>query len=371
MLFDDLCKLAERSFPRFQDKCRQARIFRLQMEDAKPGEKATEEWEEDERLIENLRLPFGVIALEHAPEREFRGTQSTILWSIGKDEERRFGFALLLTQGPGELVLGYGETVLFPDGKFDFKNPRSETNRWAVTSSLDVAFIENGKPSRMRARLPDGSVMEGRLVRVRETSESLQKRAVTEGRNVPGVTDAVRAALDAMDNAGSEAFERVAEKLSDKDKAVLRQCITTQKAVATEVREECASKMIVYGLYLAAVEVAFINTPSRFVVEETPIHPAPPLQKGAIRRSPYRPHYIVLKPEQIRRTLIPPAAPAVGEPPIPGGHVKPHERRGHWRTYRAERYKNVKNQRRWIEAMWVGPQDAVVGPNRYVVRIDL
>ncbi len=54
------------------------------------------------------------------------------------------------------------------------------------------------------------------------------------------------------------------------------------------------------------------------------------------------------------------------------GPVGAHERRGHWRRYRDERYsEETRSRPQWIEATWVGPSEAEVGAHRYRVRLDL
>jgi hypothetical protein len=51
-----------------------------------------------------------------------------------------------------------------------------------------------------------------------------------------------------------------------------------------------------------------------------------------------------------------------------GCTVGPYKRWGHWRTYRHERFKNVKGKRVWIEAHWVGDKEWANYGNTYRVR---
>ena len=51
-----------------------------------------------------------------------------------------------------------------------------------------------------------------------------------------------------------------------------------------------------------------------------------------------------------------------------GGVVIPYKRWGHWRTYRHERFKNVKGQRKWIEPYWVGDKEWRNSGDVYRVR---
>jgi hypothetical protein len=44
-----------------------------------------------------------------------------------------------------------------------------------------------------------------------------------------------------------------------------------------------------------------------------------------------------------------------------GTHASPipHQRKGHWREYRHERFKHVRGQRVWVRPMWIGPKEWV------------
>lgn len=48
-----------------------------------------------------------------------------------------------------------------------------------------------------------------------------------------------------------------------------------------------------------------------------------------------------------------------------------HFRRGHWRTFRSDRYKNVQGDRTWIDAVWIGESEATMKNVRYKIRLDL
>ena len=118
----------------------------------------------------------------------------------------------------------------------------------------------------------------------------------------------------------------------------------------------------------AIAELDSFNQPNHWILEETP---ARPRREGKVRREPRsheRPRYTLLKPEQIREKL---GLPDPGEEG--GTSPTPHERRGHWRTYRHERFaaSGLASKRRWIKATWVGPSEAVIGKRRYKVCLDL
>lgn len=110
------------------------------------------------------------------------------------------------------------------------------------------------------------------------------------------------------------------------------------------------------GVYLAVNE---INSPTKWIVEETPIHllKKPKKPQGAeIRRSVDRPKYLILTPTEIRKkmTLQNPVVNPGSRGPLTG----PQERRGHWRTYRNEKYSEERREKpQWINSYWAGPHE--------------
>lgn len=117
----------------------------------------------------------------------------------------------------------------------------------------------------------------------------------------------------------------------------------------------------------AIAEINAFNQPNRWILEESPA--TPPREGKKQKREPRsheRPRYTLLKPEQIREKL---GMPPLGSPDATS--PRPHERRGHWRTYRDARFTKLMSQRRWVKAAWIGPSEVVVGKRRYKVMLDL
>ena len=119
----------------------------------------------------------------------------------------------------------------------------------------------------------------------------------------------------------------------------------------------------------------YFNSPNRFIVEECPIKAMARWKKrkerdrrknkpvSRIRRRSDRPVYTLLRPKEIRAKL--------GLPPLEsGGPRQPHERRRHYRTYRDERYVNMRDRTVIIPACWCGPSEACVGNRRYRILLD-
>lgn len=125
----------------------------------------------------------------------------------------------------------------------------------------------------------------------------------------------------------------------------------------------------VIGNVLTAIEELLLAQKDRqlFVLEKTPVKPRN-VGKGRILRSHDRARYVLLQPDAIRKLLqCDQASPGTTE----GKTKAPHERRRHWRTLRSERFTEKRGQRVLIPAVWVGPEQAVVGKVRYKVRLDV
>ncbi|MBU1194027.1 MAG: hypothetical protein KKE62_01660 [Proteobacteria bacterium] len=104
-----------------------------------------------------------------------------------------------------------------------------------------------------------------------------------------------------------------------------------------------------------------------FILETTPKKVRKP-KPGKVPRSHERPYYTLLTPKKIRKKLnLEDPTSETGSHSSPA----PHERRGHWRTYRDERYKNMRGKRQWIGPVWIGASEAKVGNKIYKVRLDL
>lgn len=132
---------------------------------------------------------------------------------------------------------------------------------------------------------------------------------------------------------------------------------------------ERVTRSVLRNVMTAFEELFYFNVPSRFVVEKTVVKQRPPNPNTVIPRSETRPHFILLTPDQIRDTL---SREDVGQDP---GTVrkspKPHHRRRHYRRLKSDRYKEARGKTVCVPAVWVGPEEGIVGPNRYRVRLDL
>lgn len=119
----------------------------------------------------------------------------------------------------------------------------------------------------------------------------------------------------------------------------------------------------------AIQEVMLLNTPSHFIIEEAPAKP--PKKQKKIPRKEDRPVYTLLKPDAVRRILVPECGTATDTPPTERTSPSPHLRRRHYRTLRSDRFTGKKGQLVEVKAAWVGPEERIVGGKRYRIRLDL
>jgi len=127
-----------------------------------------------------------------------------------------------------------------------------------------------------------------------------------------------------------------------------------------EEQQEVLAAMAEANAMIALLYLSQINSIDYFILEETPSK-QPHLHKDRILRSHERPQYCILRPRAIRQIV------QLADPEEEHGHKAPHERRGCWRTYRDDRYVNVKGKRVWIHATWIGDDEAIVGNRKYRV----
>ena len=110
-------------------------------------------------------------------------------------------------------------------------------------------------------------------------------------------------------------------------------------------------------------EVLHLIKPKNFILEETPKKVRTSTIK--VPRMHERPIFTILKPNEIRKKM------GLKNPLTEGSPKTPHERSGHFRTLKNERYGDRVGDRIWIKPTWVGTSEAMVGNKFYKVRLDL
>lgn len=113
----------------------------------------------------------------------------------------------------------------------------------------------------------------------------------------------------------------------------------------------------------ALQELVYFMHPKNFILETKPKKIRKPGKKTP--RKHERSIYTVLEPGVIRETM------GLSCPAAEGGERTAHERRGHNRALRHERYGESRGKTIWIQPTWIGPSEAVVGNKKYKVRLDI
>lgn len=115
----------------------------------------------------------------------------------------------------------------------------------------------------------------------------------------------------------------------------------------------------------AIQEVLYANTPNKFILEETPNKRRQQI-RGRIARSRDRPMYTLVSPQKIReRMKLPDNHNGEKQTRLFLG------RRAHPRTYHDQRYINMQGKTVMIPAIWPGESIKVVGNKRYKIMLDL
>jgi hypothetical protein len=146
---------------------------------------------------------------------------------------------------------------------------------------------------------------------------------------------------------------------------------SVQRLVMVDKHHQC--KDVSYGMEetasairsakTAIEEMLYANTPSRFILEKSPVK-SRKVPVGRILRSHDRAKYTLLDPSKIREQMKLPSLESLGI------KVIPHHIRRHYRTLRAECFKAMRGHRILVSQGWVGPSENVVGKQRYKVLLD-
>ena len=127
-------------------------------------------------------------------------------------------------------------------------------------------------------------------------------------------------------------------------------------------------------LFDAFIGIAIVNTPARFVVQESTEGIEKQRKKILAKKHPrlirtdLRPKYTLLRPNEIRKLR------GDRNDPTPGAtHSSPcpHLRRRHMRTFHSQYFRNRQGQSITIEAKWIGPSEFQTAGKLYKVLLDI
>lgn len=308
MIFDLFARLCERHYPILVPILKQARLFHF------PAYAQTflaKEHSEEERkfMQEMFFLPFPVIAVEDK-------VSCILMWDAVKDQrginQRRFVAECLPALVPEEEGLRKDE----PCSVEEYEKTISDLP--PKTATISVGKIDSFIVESQKRHLIEGSLQDAFLA-----SKKGGLLVSTEK-------------MKALRHGNSGSWE-------NSTRAFLRNVCT------------------------ALEEVAYLNTPDRFILEKSPFRGSKKKkQQTGIARSHDRPIYTLLRPKEIREEM------KLSEPTAVGGlSRRPHERRAHTRTFKSDRFTNKKNKSIIISATWIGPKENIVGKTRYKVLVDL
>lgn len=333
MMFDLLASVVERHLPRHTQTMARAKIFRLEPRHsfASAGE-AIDAWEPDERTIENFRLPFKVVAIEYAPERR-ASSDSCVVLSFRDETTRSMDFIVACCTNRDNVTIAAGVCHALPNAE-----QSCDLSKWDKILQVQEMAIWDGNKRGV-------SPVESRLDWIDHDLER----------------------IDCLEKGNS--VERALAKHASG--VPLAEAIGTLDCSLPEVQRQVAKLQnhVAHGrLVVGVLSVLIINEPACFVVEERPLS-TPRGTSLPIRRSHDRPHFIVLKPRQIRERFF--WQDEAENDDEEKRHVGAHERRGHFRRLQSNRFVKAKGHTIWIKPMWVGPEESVKNGNRYKVRLDL
>lgn len=318
MLFDKICKIAEREFPKLENELRKTRLFHFP---GNPHQFLPTEVDNEivKFLKEQFMLPFSSVAIEDnaglvlikdiyknvkgidnprefidiirmsAPQEAFRESEEELISRRKLDLETK-GF---IDYDPVTITSGRIDAVHWVSGKEFFAE--------CTLHGIMIAFI-NPRDKKKHIQ----SIYSGTKLKTHLTSEQLD-------------TYLKSSAMNAM---------------------------------------------------TALQEILYANTPSKFILEISPIKKIKEKKSknpDKIPRSDYRQKYILLKPKEIRKLIKEdsPKQDRERKSPIV------HERRSHPRTFHSDRFTNMKGKTIMIPAIWIGISEKIVGNKRYKIMLDM
>lgn len=126
---------------------------------------------------------------------------------------------------------------------------------------------------------------------------------------------------------------------------------------------------IIFSTFTDFAQLHAVNQPRNFILEEAPVNVEKIMRSKTYPKTSERPLYVILSPRAIRKRMRIPEPEVIKD----GVKVTPHERRGHFRVLRADRFKRAADgsyKKLWIDSTWVGASENVVDGRRYRVILD-
>jgi hypothetical protein len=132
-----------------------------------------------------------------------------------------------------------------------------------------------------------------------------------------------------------------------------------ERSNVEEIAEMCRANTII-----SLRRLWWALQPSNWIVKKSP-EMARITRRGAVPLDHERERYLVMSQKAIERTF------RVPNPENTGRTLKiGHRRRACWHTLKHERWGERRGQRIHVQGCWVGPEEVVVGGERYRVLLD-
>jgi hypothetical protein len=347
MFYDRLAEIAERHFPKWCKVIDDARLFAIEKSSGGHADAdiTLARWQPEEQVIENYRLPFDTVAIEDPDDQG-----GCVVFKTVSAEQRHYKFCGVSGGSSTTLLFLEGDMIILP-------------------SEINQASVQYGKVCEMREFrvwcLKGKREVEECLFSMSEVTLQNSRRgllrSLTDDGGINTFAGAVRSTPSGEIYIGGE----LADRANPKHARTVREARASMAMVAGEI--DILSANIAYlRLNSAVIQTLMLCEPSTFVVEQSHVdHKDREQRQGKVTRSPYRKHYIVLTPGEIKKRYLYDESDPTNIPKAP------HERRGHYRKLSHERYKAKKDHLIWVKPCWVGKTEGVRGKNKYLVRIDL
>jgi hypothetical protein len=340
--YDRLCEAVEKHFPAWVPAVNDARIFA--MESGAPGvelDNAFRRWQPDIKVLENFRLPFDVVAINHSGER----VGSCVVLKTLDAATRRYEVIGIMPDKGGGLIFK-SKLCAFPG------DDAIDSDRLGMVLSPEQFEAYDWNRGKLRECIFYMSYLTVCESRIHSRVKSLNDL------HGPDLQVSCKTVTIKVDGQWKETQNRAVVQRARDD---LGQVI----ADSGDKLDVANANMAYIQLVRAVLDVIRICEPTKFVVEESLIGQEPRQPKpGKVVRSPYRPRYIVLTPGEIKKRYLYDEHDPTGIPKAP------HERRGHYRRLMSEKFTTKRGEVLWIKPCWVGKTEGVRGKNRYRVMLD-
>lgn len=124
------------------------------------------------------------------------------------------------------------------------------------------------------------------------------------------------------------------------------------------------TKSAIQNAMTALQEILYTNSPNKFIVQISPTKKKFRKKGPKIDRSDYRNKYILLTPKEIRSVIG-------GTESGTNTKKSAHERRAHPRTFHSDRFIHMKGKTIMIPAVWIGESEKIIGNKRYKIMLEM